>query len=70
MQLLGAADRIGRTPGFNFGFCAVVATRDIVYGIARMFEVYAGRYFQEVMVFREVDTAESWLAEQRGRAGR
>jgi hypothetical protein len=46
----------------RFGRCAVAATRDAMFGMMRMFEVLAGRYFESIQVFRTVAEAEAWLA--------
>jgi hypothetical protein len=49
----------------QFGICAIVAGRDAMFGMMRVFEVYAGAYFHAIRVFRESDDAEAWLASQR-----
>jgi hypothetical protein len=49
----------------QFEFCAIVASGDAMFGMMRMFEVYADKYFRAVRVFRESAKAESWLAAQR-----
>ena len=49
----------------QFGICAVVAGRDAMFGMMRMFEVFAGQYFQAIRVFREPAEAEKWLVSQR-----
>jgi hypothetical protein len=46
----------------QFQACAVVATRDAMFGMMRMFEVLAGNYFSAMRVFRKMDEAEAWLA--------
>ena len=45
----------------QFGFCAIVAARDAMFGMMRMFEVFAGPYFRKIRVFRDLPTAEAWL---------
>jgi hypothetical protein len=45
----------------QFGACAIVATRDALFGMMRMFGVLAGDYFRAVQVFRTFDEAEAWL---------
>jgi hypothetical protein len=45
----------------QFGACAIVATRDAVFGMMRMFEVIAGDYFRAVRVFRTLSEAEAWV---------
>ena len=46
----------------QFGTCAIVAGTDALFGMLRMFEVFAAQYFRESFVFRTVDEAEAWLA--------
>jgi hypothetical protein len=48
----------------EFGVCAIVATRDAMFGMMRMFEVAAGPYFRAIHVFRGVVEAQAWLASQ------
>lgn len=54
----------------QFGNCAVVATRNAMFGMMRMFEVLAARYFDAIQVFRSSAEAEAWLAAQREAGGR
>lgn len=49
----------------QFGMCAIVATRDAMFGMMRVFEVAAGQYFRETRVFRDFAAAEAWLASQQ-----
>ncbi len=49
----------------KLGICAIVASRDAMFGMMRMFEVFAQRYFVAIRVFREADEAEVWLVSQR-----
>src|SRR5580658_1293090 len=49
----------------RFDACAVVATTDPLFGMLRMFEVLAERYFQAIHVFRTGAEAETWLKVQR-----
>jgi hypothetical protein len=46
----------------QFGACAVVAYQDALFGMLRMLEVFAERYFSETYVFRTKPEAEVWLA--------
>jgi hypothetical protein len=46
----------------QFRACAIVATRDAMFGMMRMFEVLASDYFSAIRVFRKMDEAEAWLA--------
>ena len=48
----------------RFNTCAVVATRDALFGMLRMFSVVAGPYFTAIHVFRGASEAEEWLASQ------
>jgi len=52
----------------RFNACAVVATRDALFGMLRMFSVVAGPYFQAIHVFRAASEAEEWLASQNSLA--
>jgi len=45
----------------RFGACAIVACTDALYGMLRMFEVFAERCFRESYVFRTTAEAEAWL---------
>jgi hypothetical protein len=49
----------------QFGICAIVATRDAMFGMMRMFEVLARPYFLATRVFRGRPEAEAWLKSQR-----
>ena len=40
---------------------AVVASTNIVYGVARMYEMLSEQLPQQIMVFREMDKAKEWL---------
>jgi hypothetical protein len=48
----------------QFGTCAIVAPRDALFGMIRMFEVFAEPVFTKTRVFRTVREAESWLASE------
>lgn len=48
-------------PAIEFGRCAVAASREAMYGMSRMFEVYAEGYFAEVQAFRTLEEAAGWL---------
>ena len=49
----------------RFDACAIVAVRDALFGMMRMFETLAERYFRVTHVFRATDEAEIWLVLQR-----
>jgi hypothetical protein len=48
----------------RFGLLAIVAPRDAMFGMMRMFEVFAKRYFREIRVFRALEEAERWLTSE------
>jgi len=48
----------------QFGFCAIVAANDAMFGMSRMLEVFAAPYFLGVHVFRGAGEAEAWLLEE------
>ena len=60
-QLQAVADRVSLVDGLVFGACAILATRESVFGMARMFEVLARPYFAAIKTFRDVAEAERWL---------
>ena len=45
----------------EFGMCAIIASRDIVFGMMRVFAVFAEPFFRAIRVFREVGEAKAWL---------
>jgi hypothetical protein len=51
----------------RWGLCAIVATRDLVFGVSRMLEARAEESFQAIQVFRDPAAAEAWLASERAR---
>ena len=53
-----------------FGACAIVASRDVLFGMARIFEVMAQPYFRAISVFRSVEPAEAFLASQKSSGAR
>ncbi len=64
------ADEIGRVrERVTFGTCAVVACRDALFGMLRMFQVFTEGLFSESWVFRSLPEAEAWLAERREARG-
>ena len=48
----------------QFRDCAIVARSDVLFGMMRMFAVFAEEHFREVQVFRVVAEADSWLMSQ------
>jgi hypothetical protein len=49
----------------RFQACAIVALRDPLFGMLRMFEVMAQQYFRVIHVFRSMAEAEEWLVSER-----
>lgn len=49
----------------NFGYCAIAASRDVIFGMARMWAVFVEGCFIQVEVFRTATEAEIWLAQRR-----
>ena len=45
----------------QFEDCAIVAPRDALYGVLRVFEIFSEKVFREVLVFRSLPEAEAWL---------
>ena len=50
----------------EFRVCAIVANRDAMFGMMRMFAVFAEDNFRAVRVFRQTAEAEEWLSTQQG----
>ena len=48
----------------RFGTCAVVASRELLYGLMRVFEFLADESFAAIRVFRNEAEAVEWLREQ------
>lgn|SRR5262245_31400000 len=59
-QVTRAIDQL--TAKLRWGACAIVASRDSLYGMSRMFAVFAEGLFAETQVFRDRQAAERWLA--------
>jgi len=55
----------GVRPRVQFGACAIVATKDALYGMIRMFEIFAEQQFASLQTFREHGEAEKWLQSVR-----
>jgi hypothetical protein len=60
-QLRSVAKRIARPDGSTFSALAIVTQSDVLYGMLRMFEVFAEPYFSAIQVFRDLDSAQTWL---------
>jgi hypothetical protein len=52
----------------QWGACAIVASRDALFGMSRVFEVLAEGLFARTRVFRERKDAERWLTARRSPA--
>ena len=61
-EVASAVDRLRSI--VRWGRCAVVATRDALFGMSRVFEALTEQHFKQVMVFRERGDAETWLAQR------
>jgi hypothetical protein len=72
-DLLPASDQLGAVnteiaairDKVQFGACAIVAPRDAMFGMMRIFSVLASPYFKAIQVFRQANEAEIWMASQR-----
>jgi hypothetical protein len=68
-QLLEVTQAIERLKTkVEWGTCAIIASCDALFGMIRMFEVFAEGLFARTRVFRERKEAESWLAAIRSSA--
>jgi len=64
-----AGNTIARLPSsLSFGACAIVAQRDALYGMSRMFSVFVEQFFRVICAFRSAAEAEKWLDAQRAEA--
>ena len=45
----------------RFRHCAIIASKEALFGMARMFEVFAEQYFVATPVYRTVADGERWL---------
>jgi hypothetical protein len=66
-SVAGEVERLRERVGW--GCCAIVASRDVLFGMSRMFQVFAEEHFAESNVFRGCEEAERWLASLRTGAG-
>jgi hypothetical protein len=49
----------------RFGACAILASRDALIGMMRVFEAMAEEYFRVTCTFRVASEAEAWLVSQQ-----
>jgi hypothetical protein len=69
-QLRHVAQEIKRLESrLKWGACAIVAPRDALFGMSRMFEVFTDRSFSATRVFREFAEAQEWLDAVTDRRG-
>jgi hypothetical protein len=52
----------------RFGACAILASRDALFGMMRVFEVMAEECFRVTCTFRVANEAEAWLVSQQSLA--
>jgi hypothetical protein len=65
-QLMSAAGEVeSLQPQLQWGSCAIVASRDVLFGMSRVFRVFVEEHFADSSVFRALDEAERWLAARR-----
>jgi hypothetical protein len=61
-QLSAVTTEVARVrPRVQFDGCAIIASQDALFGMARMFEVFAENYFGATRVFRTIDQGTRWL---------
>jgi len=48
-------------PRVRFRYCAIIASNEALFGMARMFGVFAEEYFLATRVYRTVAEGEGWL---------
>ncbi|HEY1251671.1 MAG TPA: hypothetical protein VGH97_10815 [Thermoanaerobaculia bacterium] len=66
-QIQAAASRIGMAKWMiDFRACAIVVNRDALFGMLRMFEVFAHPHFERLRVFRDMSQARTWLESRNG----
>jgi hypothetical protein len=68
-QLKSLASRVEQLQGkLTWGSCAIVADRDVLFGMSRIFQVFVEAHFGDSRVFRKLDEAERWLSSLRAPA--
>jgi hypothetical protein len=64
-ELYSVVHEIGRIrDNVVFDACAILAPRDALFGMMRMFEMLAEGLFRVTGTFRSADAAEAWLISQ------
>ena len=65
-QLKTLAGKVEQLQGkLTWGSCAIVADRDVLYGMSRIFQIFVEAHFVSARVFRKLDEAELWLSSAR-----
>ena len=65
-QVRAVAEKMGQLPPrVGWGSLAVVAHRDVVFGVSRMFQTLSQGVFESTHVFRSIEDAETWLSANR-----
>jgi hypothetical protein len=68
-QLRAASHEVEKTlRSVQFQAIAIVACNDVLFGMMRMFEVFARNYFAATQVFRVAAEAETWLASHESKS--
>jgi hypothetical protein len=57
----------GLAPKVRFRACAIITDRDALFGMSRVFSVFADDYFKAIRVFRSADDGKRWLEGQIAR---
>jgi len=66
-QLRSVAAQFDRFPSrIEWGACAIVAETDLLFGMSRMFQVFAESHFADSSVVRTRSEAVQWLESRRG----
>ena len=64
-QLQAIVDELRRLRArIAWGACAIVAVNDALFGMSRMFEVFAEQQFKRTRVFRDLSMARNWLIQR------
>jgi len=62
LQLRAVSDQIGIIrERVAFGDCAIVTRSEVLYGMLRIFEIFAGKWFRGIRVCRAREDAQTWL---------
>jgi hypothetical protein len=60
-QVRDVAARVGKVKGIRFGRVAIAASHPAMFGMARVFGVFAEAHFGDSRVFKKLAEAEAWL---------